>query len=139
MQSRKKTLFLIPSTLGDSEISRVIPEYNLQIIQNLGHFAVEEEKTARRFLIRCGYSRDDISGVNYYILNEHTPPSDIPDILKKSGDHDIGLLSEAGLPAVADPGALLVQEAHRMSFPVVPLSGPSSLMLALMASGLNFR
>jgi 16S rRNA (cytidine1402-2'-O)-methyltransferase len=135
MQTEKR-LYLIPSTLGDSALNRVIPDYNLEIIQSLDHFVVEEERSARRFLIRCGYKKE-ISGIRFFILNEHTDERDIPSILKESGDNNVGLLSEAGLPAVADPGSLLVREAHRLNITVIPLTGPSSLMLALMASGLN--
>ncbi len=133
---QNKSLYLIPSTLGDPDISKVIPAYNLGIIQNLSHFVVEEERTARRFLIRCSY-KSDLSAIQFYILNEHTPAAEIPEIIRRSGNNDLGMLSEAGLPAVADPGALLVKEAHRLKLRVIPLSGPSSLMIALMASGLN--
>lgn len=136
MQENKKTLFLIPTTLGATEVSRVIPGYNLKIIQSLHNFVVEEERSARRFLKVCGY-KGDISEVSLFVLNEHSADTDIPAIFTESGNEDIGLMSEAGLPAVADPGASLVREAYRLNIKVVPLSGPSSLMLALMASGLN--
>jgi len=135
MQNSGKKLFLIPATLGESEITRVIPGYNIEIIHSLSHFVVEEERSARRFLIRCGYK--NISDVHFYILNEHTADTEIPSILKLSDEASLGLLSEAGLPAVADPGAMLVREAYRLNITVIPLAGPSSLMLALMASGLN--
>jgi len=136
MSPIKKKLFLIPATLGESDIKRAIPTYNIEIISELRHFVVEEIRTARRFLIRCGYSKN-ISDIQFYLLNEHTSEAEIPAIFKASADEDLGLLSEAGLPAVADPGALLVCEAYRMDVRVIPLIGPSSLMLALMASGLN--
>lgn len=136
MQPKQKTLFLIPAPLGESDINKVIPPYNTGVINSLNYFVVEEIRTARRFLIQCGYS-GDISAIRFYTLNEHTAGEEIPAILKESGDNDLGLISEAGLPAVADPGAQLVREAHRTNVRVVPLSGPTSLMLALMASGLN--
>lgn len=130
-----RKLYLIPSTLGDSDISQVIPGFNLQVISGLSHFVVEEEKTARRFLIKCGLR--NIESMKFYLLNEHSSVHDVPQIFAGSGNADLGLLSEAGLPGVADPGAMMVAEAHRRNIRVIPLSGPSSLMLALMASGLN--
>jgi 16S rRNA (cytidine1402-2'-O)-methyltransferase len=130
-----RRLYLIPSTLGDSEINRVIPDFNHKVIHELRHFVVEEERTARRFLIKCGLRNFD--DIQFYILNEHTSPAEIPAIFSDSVNADLGLLSEAGLPGVADPGAMLVAEAHHLQMRIVPLSGPSSLMLALMASGLN--
>lgn len=136
MPGNEKLLYLIPSTLGDSSIAQVIPAGNLVIIQSLSHFVVEEEKTARRFLLRCGY-RTDFDSVHFYTLNEHTNSMDIPAIFIDSGESDLGLISEAGVPAVADPGALLVEEAYRLNIRVIPLAGPSSIILALMASGLN--
>jgi 16S rRNA (cytidine1402-2'-O)-methyltransferase len=131
----KRKLYLIPSTLGDSDIDKVIPAYNRGIILRINHFVAEEEKTVRRFLIRCGYQ--NIQEAVFYLLNEHTPPRDIPFIFSDSGSADLGMISEAGLPGVADPGSMLVSEAYRLGMKVIPLSGPSSLMLALMASGLN--
>jgi 16S rRNA (cytidine1402-2'-O)-methyltransferase len=136
MQDNKRLLYLIPSTLGDSSIAQVIPAFNLEIIQSLSHFVVEEEKTARRFLIRCGY-KNSFDAVHFYALNEHTNSRDIPSIFSDSGTSNLGLISEAGVPAVADPGALLVEEAFRLNIKVIPLAGPSSILLALMASGLN--
>jgi 16S rRNA (cytidine1402-2'-O)-methyltransferase len=105
-------------------------------MQSLTHFVVEEEKTARRFLIRCGY-KNGFDSVHFYTLNEHTSKRDVPAIFIDSGASNLGMISEAGLPAVADPGALLVEEAYRLNIRVIPLAGTSSIMLALMASGLN--
>jgi 16S rRNA (cytidine1402-2'-O)-methyltransferase len=136
MSDSPKKLFLIPSTLGDTPVVNVIPAYNLEIINTLSHFVVEEIRTARRFLIRCGY-KNDINSIQFYILNEHTPAQEIPSIFSNSGNHNLGLLSEAGVPGVADPGSSLVEEAHRSGIKVIPLAGPSSLILALMASGMN--
>jgi len=132
----EKKLFLIPATLGDTIVTQVIPSYNLEIIQGLDHFVVEELKTARRFLILCGY-KTDLNSVRFYTLNEHTQDEEIPFIFADSGLSDLGLISEAGVPGVADPGAMLVEAAYRLRIKVIPLSGPSSLILALMASGLN--
>jgi len=132
----ERILYLIPSTLGDSPVEQVLPAANLEIIRTLNHFAVEEVKTARRFLIRCGYPRA-IDTVRFYLLNEHSDNLSIPAILTGSGNADLGLLSDAGVPAVADPGAALVEEAYRLNMRVIPLAGPSSIILALMASGLN--
>lgn len=131
-----RKLFLIPSTLGDSTIEQVIPQYNIEVILSLTHFVVEEERTARRFLVRCGY-KNILDQARFFILNEHTRYTEIPPIFIDSGNADLGLISEAGVPGVADPGALLVSEAYKQNFTVIPLAGPSSLLLALMASGLN--
>lgn len=136
MNEKERLLYLVPSTLGDSSIGQVIPAYNLEIIQSLSHFVVEEVKTARRFLIRCGY-KQDFETVHFYTLNEHTHALDIPSFFIDSGNANLGLISEAGLPAIADPGALLVEEAYKLNIRVIPLAGPSSILMALMASGLN--
>jgi 16S rRNA (cytidine1402-2'-O)-methyltransferase len=136
MSQSLRCLYLIPSFLGESPSNNVLPSANTDIIRSLDHFVVEEERTARRFLIRCGYDKP-IGSVNFYKLNEHTPAHDIPGIFALSGGANLGLISEAGLPAIADPGSALVEEAYRQDILVIPLVGPSSLMLALMASGLN--
>jgi 16S rRNA (cytidine1402-2'-O)-methyltransferase len=135
IQSRR-CLYLIPSMLGESPAERVLPSANTGIMKSLTHFVVEEERTARRFLIRCGYDKP-ISSVTFYTLNEHTPVQEIPQIFSASGNADLGLISEAGVPAVADPGSALVEEAYKQDVAVIPLVGPSSIILALMASGLN--
>ncbi len=129
-------LFLIPSTISDSHVNHVIPEYTKEIISNITHFIVENERTARRMLIKLGISIP-IDDLTFYILNKHTSKSDIPDFLKIAESEDIGLLSEAGVPAVADPGREIVSLAHKKNIKVIPLVGPSSILLALMASGLN--
>jgi 16S rRNA (cytidine1402-2'-O)-methyltransferase len=134
--TKRRLLYLIPATLGDSPVSHVIPAGNLEIMRGLNHFVVEEEKAARRFLVHCGL-KNRLDTVSFYTVNEHTRDQEIPGIFTDSGDNDLGLISEAGVPAVADPGAQLVAEAYRRSFRVIPLAGPSSLILALMASGLN--
>ena len=130
-------LFLIPAPLGDGEIKAVIPQGTLDILCTLNIFIVEELRTARRYLKKAGVKKP-IEELTFLELNEHTPEADIPALLQPVLEgNDTGLLSEAGAPAVADPGADLIALAHRRHIEVVPLAGPSSLLLALMASGLN--
>lgn len=131
------TLFLIPSTLGETDPDKVLPAYNLQLMKQLDVFIVEELRTARRFLRKCGYAKD-FDQVVFHLLNEHTPDHELLSFLEqvKAGS-DTGLLSEAGCPAVADPGSAVVKLAQQMNIRVVPLSGPSSIILSLMASGFN--
>lgn len=130
-------LHLIPSPLGDNDPKEVIPISILETIPSIKHFVVEEVRTARRFLSKAGL-KGMIEELNFYVLNEHTKPEDVEKYVNVLLDgNDVGLISEAGLPAVADPGALLVKLAHNNNIIVKPYVGPSSLMLALMASGLN--
>jgi len=133
----KGTLYLIPSTLGESSPVNNIPENNLGIIEKLHLFVVEDLRTARRFLRKI-QPAINIDSLSFHILNEHTRPEEISSLIAPLLEgEDMGLLSEAGLPCVADPGALLVGHAHENGIKVVPLSGPSSIFLALMASGFN--
>ena len=136
MSHSPRNLYLLPSLLGETPPEKVLPHENLEIIRSLDHFIVEEERTARRFLIRCGYDKP-LDSVIFYVLNEHTPVQEIPVLFSASGESHLGLLSEAGVPAVADPGSALVEEAHKLGIRVIPLVGPSSIIMALMASGLN--
>ena len=129
-------LYLIPTPLGDNKPAGVLPQAVLEQACALRCFVVEELRTARRFLSRYGL-RGHIEELDLHVLNEHTTPSEVQALLPLFEGQDVGLLSEAGLPAVADPGAALVALCHRHGIRVVPLVGPSSLMLALMASGLN--
>lgn len=130
-------LYLIPTPLGEGNPADVLPAPVLEILPTLDRFVVEETRTARRFLSQAGL-KGHIGELEFHELNEHTNPSQVDAFLPLFADgHNVGLLSEAGLPAVADPGALLVALCHRNGIEVVPLVGPSSLMLALMASGLN--
>ncbi len=129
-------LYLIPTPLGDNEPVEVLPQAVLDRACSLRCFVVEELRTARRFLSRYGL-RGHIDELDLHVLNEHTTPQEVEVLLPLFDGQDVGLLSEAGLPAVADPGAALVALCHRHGIRVVPLVGPSSLMLALMASGLN--
>lgn len=129
-------LYLIPAPLGDNEPSEVIPGYVLEIARGLSTFVVEETRTARRYLSRIGL-KGHIQEMEFHELNEHTSEAETEALLPLFSKGDVGLISEAGLPAVADPGARLVDLCHRNGIEVVPLVGPSSLMLALMGSGLN--
>ena len=129
-------LFLIPTPLGEGDPAGTLPAGVLECACSLHCFVVEELRTARRVLSRYGL-RGRIDGLDFHVLNEHTPPEEVEAMLPLFDGQDVGLLSEAGLPAVADPGAALVDLCHRHGIQVVPLVGPSSLMLALMASGLN--
>jgi 16S rRNA (cytidine1402-2'-O)-methyltransferase len=130
-------LYLIPSTLGDTPVERVLPSYNTEIVSRLRFFIVENVRTARRFLKKC-HADIDIDKLTFYELNKHTDRNNIPEFLQplKEGN-SMGIISEAGCPAVADPGAEIVALAHREGYKVVPLVGPSSPLLALMASGFN--
>ena len=130
-------LYLIPTPLGEGDPARVLPASVLEIIPTLSCFVVEELRTARRFLSAAGL-KGKIDTLEFHELNEHTDPRQVEPLASLfDNGRNVGLLSEAGLPAVADPGALLVALCHRHSIEVVPLVGPSSLMMALMASGLN--
>ena len=130
-------LYLIPSPLGDGDPAEVIPAPVLSFLPSLDCFVVEEVRTARRYLSAAGL-KGHIQELEFHTLNEHTAPSEVEAMATLFTDgRDVGLITEAGLPAVADPGAQLVALCHRRGIEVVPLVGPSSLMLALMASGLN--
>jgi len=133
----KGTLFLIPSPLGNEDVENVIPAGALAIVRWLTAFIVEEVKTARRYLRQAGV-KTDFSNIRFFTYNEHSEQTDVRPVIDflMSG-HDVGLLSEAGMPCVADPGGGMVQEAHRNGIRVIPLTGPSSILLALIASGFN--
>jgi 16S rRNA (cytidine1402-2'-O)-methyltransferase len=134
---RRGELYLVPNTLGGSAPDAVIPAGALERARSLDYFIAENPKTARAFLKRIGMTRP-LQSVQIERLDQNTPQENVAGLLDPLlGGRDAGLLSEAGLPAVADPGANLVRLAHRRGLRVVPLSGPSSLILALAASGLN--
>lgn len=123
--------------MGENDPAEVIPSYVLDLLKNINHYVVEEFRTVRRYLSRAGL-KGSIEKLQMYELNEHTPQAQIESYVKVLLEgNDVGLISEAGLPAVADPGAQLVALAHAYGIEVCPLVGPSSLMLALMGSGLN--
>lgn len=134
--TKRGKLYLIPSPLGEYPPAEVLPAPVLSILPTLKTFVVEEVRTARRFLSAAGL-KGHIEELSFHTLNEHTAPSEVEAMLPLFDGSDVGLISEAGLPAVADPGAHLVALCHREGIEVVPLVGPSSLMLALMSSGLN--
>ncbi len=130
-------LYLIPVTLGDTPLDKVLPAYNKEVILQIRHFIVEEVRTARRFLKKVEPSID-IDSLTFYPLNKHTQATDIAGYLKPLlAGEPMGVISEAGCPAVADPGADVVAIAQRRGLKVVPLVGPSSILLSVMASGFN--
>jgi len=133
----KGRIYLIPVTLGGDDYASVIPEKTLEITRRLRHFVVEDVRSARRFLrlIDKGFP---IDSTVFYELNEHTPAAEVSSFLQPVlNGSDIGLMSEAGLPGIADPGAMLTAIAHRKRITITPLSGPSSIIMALISSGLN--
>ena len=135
--TEKGKLYLIPSPLGDNDPSEVIPQPVLNSLEGVRTVVVEEVRTARRYLSKAGL-KGKIGDLEFHELNEHTEQSTVEGYLKLfDNGNDVALISEAGLPAVADPGAQLVALAHRHGIEVVPAVGPSSLMMSLMASGLN--
>ena len=131
------TLFLIPTTLGDSALAALIPQDVQQRVRTLDHFVAENPKTARAYLKQIGTAKP-LQELHIATLNEHTPDEAIAGLAAPLwAGHHVGVMSEAGCPGIADPGAKLVLFAHRHAIRVVPLVGPSSILLALMASGLN--
>jgi 16S rRNA (cytidine1402-2'-O)-methyltransferase len=130
-------IYLIPVTLGGDNFREVIPEGSLAIARKLRHFIVEEIRSARRFLRSIDHDFP-INESEFFILNEHTKDNELEAFLEPlMNGNDTGLMSEAGLPCIADPGARLVALAHCRNITVTPLSGPSSIILALISSGLN--
>ncbi len=130
-------LYLIPTTLGDTEPLEVLPISIKRIIENINYFIVENEKTARGFIKKISSGKSQ-SGLHIESLNKFTEPEVIPAFLRPCLEgEDVGIISEAGCPGIADPGAEVVRIAHEKNIKVVPLVGPSSILLALIASGLN--
>jgi len=137
MKISKGALYLIPSFLAETNNHQNFPPVNLGIIQQLDLFVVENVRTARRFLRKVGFNKA-FDQIVFLELNKHTNRADLPEyLLAVQEGKDIGLLSEAGIPCIADPGSEIVSIAHHLNIKVVPLTGPSSIFLALMASGLN--
>ncbi|WZL89166.1 SAM-dependent methyltransferase [Salinimicrobium sp. 3283s] len=130
-------LYLLPTTLGDNEPLEVLPATVQHQVERLDIFIAENEKTARRAIKKLVPGKSQPS-LQFFILNKHTDPAEVSGFLEacKTGK-DVGLLSEAGCPGVADPGAEVVKIAHREGIQVVPMVGPSSILLAMMASGMN--
>lgn len=133
----ENALYLIPVTLGDVPPEMVLPVQVFTVINSLDEFIVENVRSARRFLRKAGFDKD-FDAVTFHMLNKHTAEGEAANFVKsvKEGK-SVGLLSEAGVPCLADPGAEVVKYCHTASIKVIPLTGPSSLILALMASGFN--
>lgn len=137
MTSIATALYLIPVGMSDSPISNYLPELNIDITRQIKYFIVENIRSARRFLKKCDKSIN-IDELTFFELNNHTDLSEVESFLLPLAEgHSIGVMSEAGCPAVADPGALPVAIAQRKGYKVVPLVGPSSILMAQMASGFN--
>ncbi len=131
------TLYLLPCTLGDTPADQVLPRHVIDLARRLRHYVVEHPKTARQFLSALKHEQP-IQSLHFATLNEHTESRELEALLAPLlAGEDVGIVSEAGCPGIADPGADLVELAHRRGIRVVPLVGPSSILLALMASGLN--
>lgn len=130
-------LYLLPVTLGDTLLETVLPSYNKEVIVGIRHFIVEDVRSARRFLKKVD-REIDIDALTFYPLNKHTSPEELSGYLQPlEAGHSMGVISEAGCPAVADPGADAVAIAQRKNLKVVPLVGPSSIILSVMGSGFN--
>lgn len=130
-------LYLFPVPLSDNTIAQVLPQYNIAVIKEIKYFIVENVRSARRFLKQCDRAID-IDSLTFYTLNEHTDASELPAMLRPMEEgHSMGIISEAGCPAIADPGADIVAIAQQRGYAVAPLIGPSSILLSLMASGFN--
>lgn len=137
MKEDSAILYLFPVPMGDTTPFDVLPHVNIDIIRNIKYFIVENIRSARRFLKACDKSIN-IDGLTIVELNEHTSPDEVEAMLDPMHEgHDMGIISEAGCPAIADPGADAVALAQSKGFKVVPLVGPSSIVLSLMASGFN--
>lgn len=130
-------LFLIPVPLGENQPNEVLPVKVKEITAGLDHFIVENEKTARRF-IKSILPEKEQAALKIKVINKFTKPEEIPGFLDICNEGlDVGVLSEAGCPGIADPGAEIVRIAHERGIQVIPLVGPSSILLAMMSSGLN--
>lgn len=132
----KGKLYLIPTTLGDTPLDSVIPSDVQKLIPGIKHFIVENIRTARRYLKKVD-SKIEIDDLTFYELNKRTAPSQISGYLNALKEYDMGIISEAGCPGVADPGADVVKLAHEKGIHIIPLVGPSSILMSLMASGFN--
>ena len=130
-------LYLIPNTLGEDNFSFVLPDEVKSVVESLDYFIVENERTARSYIKRL--LPDKIQkDIHVEIIDKHTDPLELPSFLRPiENGKNAGIISEAGVPCIADPGAEIVSIAHRKGLKVIPLVGPSSILLALMASGFN--
>ena len=130
-------LYLFPVPLADGPLDHILPAHNTALLNGISHFIVENVRSARRFIKKCNHAAD-IDSMTFYVLNRQTPPAAIPPMLEPLAQgHPVGVISEAGCPAVADPGADVVAIAQQRGYNVVPLVGPSSILMGLMASGFN--
>ncbi len=129
-------LYLIPSTLGDTPIKHILPAIVQEVINSIYFYIVENERTARRFLLKAGLQKP-VDDLTFFVLNKYTGSEEIESFLQSVKESDFAIVSEAGVPCIADPGAEIVRMAHKKGIRVVPLVGPSSILLAMMASGLN--
>ncbi|GJQ04131.1 SAM-dependent methyltransferase [Capnocytophaga canimorsus] len=130
-------LYLIPNLLGESTVDAVLPPQVASVVSSLTHFIVENEKSARKFIKQITPEKSQQS-LNFYVINKHTQATEIPSFLYPCFlGFSVGVISEAGCPGIADPGSEVVSLAHQKNICVVPLVGPSSILLAMMASGLN--
>lgn len=130
------TLFLIPNSLGEPSNDALFPPFNLKLVKQLDYFIAENEKNLRRFFKEVGLNSPYNQKV--YLLNKHTRPEDLSTFIEPLlRGHDVGLISDAGCPGIADPGSMIVELCHGKGITVKPLIGPSSILLALIASGLN--
>jgi len=135
--NKKGKIYLIPTTLGDTEINAVIPANVTDIIDNLHYFIVENIRTARRYIRKVSLNKN-IDEITFFELNKHTDIKDVASYLNPCiSGNSIGVISEAGNPGIADPGANIVKIAHQKKIDVIPLVGPSSILLALISSGMN--
>jgi 16S rRNA (cytidine1402-2'-O)-methyltransferase len=131
------TLYLIPSPLAECDFAKIFPAYNAEIINEIDHFIVEDLRTGRRFVKKLGMKKP-MESLHFSTLNEHTKGNEIEDLLQPLVEgNNLGLISDAGTPCVADPGNVIVSRAQQLGAEVIPLIGPNSLLLTLMASGLN--
>ena len=137
MESKKGNLYLIPCTLGENSPLEVLPLLIKKAIENIDHYIVEHEKSARRFIKNVA-SKKQQNSLQIEEINKFTDQEDIPNMLAPClKGLDVGVISDAGCPGIADPGAAVVAQAHKNGIKVVPLVGPSSILLAMMASGFN--
>lgn len=130
------TIYLLPNLLGESNLTDALPQGVIDIVRRLKHFIVEDEKSARKFLKLCGVL-PPFEGISFYVLDKHTRSVEKTEIMTAITGQESGILSEAGCPGIADPGADIIGLAHRKGFVVKPLVGPSSILMGLIASGFN--
>lgn len=137
MTESEAILYLFPVPMGDVPAGQVLPQHNIELLRKIRYFIVENTRSARRFLKACDRAIN-IDELTIVELNEHTRTEEVEEMLRPMAEgHSIGIISEAGCPAIADPGADAVAVAQRRGYKVVPLVGPSSIVMSLMASGFN--